>query len=58
MADLLSYMLDLSVHRLLVGGHSDKLGGQLVDGHTKSFISLGLGCYEVLHRTVQVKFGL
>jgi len=35
-----------------------KLGGQLIGRLTKSFISFGLGCYEALHKTLQVGFGL
>jgi len=30
----------------------------LIDPLTKSFISLGLDCYETLHETLQVGFGL
>jgi len=45
MAKLLSY------YCLLVGCHNLKLGSQVVDQLTKSFISLGLGCYEVLYKT-------
>ena len=58
MVDLLDDMGNLGVHRLLVGGHSLKLGGQLIDGLTKSFINLGLGHYEALHETLQVEFEL
>jgi len=53
-ADLLGYLGYLSVHRLLVGGHSIKLGGQLIDRRTKSFIGLSLSYYELLHETLQV----
>ena len=54
MADLLGYLGYLSVHHPLMGGHSIELGGQLIDQRTRSFISLGLSCYELLHETLQV----
>ena len=50
--------MQLGVYCLLMGGHSLKLGGQLIDRLTKSFISLGLGHYKALHKTLQVEFGL
>jgi len=39
-ADILGYLGDLSVHRLLVGGHCIELGVQLVDGLVKCLIGL------------------
>jgi len=58
MIDLLIYLGDLGIHRLLVGGHNIKLKGQLVDGLIKGLIGLGLGHYEALHKTLQVRLGL
>ena len=54
MTDLLSDLGNLNVHRFLVRGRSLKLGGQLVDRCTKSFISLSLSHYELLHETLQI----
>jgi len=54
MVNLLSYLGDLSIHRLLMGCHDIKLTVQLVDGRTQSFIDLSLRCYELLHHTLQV----
>ena len=51
-ADLVCYLDYLSVHRLLVGGHSIKLGGQQIDRRTKSFIDLSLSHYELLYETL------
>jgi len=58
MANLLDNLSNLGVHRLLVGGHSIKFGGQLINRLIKSFISLDLGCYKTLHETLQVGFRL
>ena len=54
MADLLGYLGDLSVRRLMVGGHHIKLGVQLVDGLVKCLIGLRLGSNEVLYEAFQV----
>jgi len=56
--DLLSYLGDLGIHRLLVGDYSIKLGGQLVDRLSKTFIGLSLSHYEALCKTLQVRFEL
>ena len=58
MANLLSYLCDLGFHCPLVGGHSIKVGGQLIGQLTKSFLSLDLGCHEMIHETLQVGLGL
>jgi len=52
MVDLLDNLGDLGIQRLLVGGHSIKFEGQLIDQLTKSFVSLGLGRHEMLHETL------
>ena len=52
MIDLPRYLSDLSIHRLLVGGHNIKCGGQLVDKLTKDLIGLDLGHYEALHKNL------
>ena len=57
MADLLDDMGDLGVHCLLVGGHSLKLGGQLIDRITKSFINLGLGHMKRSMRLSKLNLG-
>ena len=54
MATLLSYLGDLGIHRLLMGRHGVKLGGQLVDGCTQDFISLSLCRYELHHHALQM----
>ena len=43
MANLLSNLGDLSVHRLLMGSHDLKLGVKLVDGRSQYLIGFGLG---------------
>jgi len=53
-ADLLGYLGDLSVHRLLVGGHRIELGIQVVDGLIKCLIGLGLGSDKELCEALQV----
>ena len=58
MTNLLSSLGDLGIDHLLTGGHNIKLGGQLIDRLTKSFISLHLGYYEAFPETLQVGFGL
>ena len=55
MADLVGYLRILC---LLVGCHSLKLRSELVDRLSKSFVSLSLGCYEVLHEAFYVRVGL
>ena len=50
MADLLGYLGDLSVHRLLVGGRRIEFGVQLVDRLVKCLIGLGLGYDKALMR--------
>jgi len=57
-ADLLSYLCNLSINPILMGCHSVKSKGQLVGRLTKGFIGLGLDCYEVLHKTLLVRFRL
>ena len=52
MAHLLSYLGDLIIHTLLVGGHSIKLGIQLINQLTKNFISLGLRHDATLRETL------
>ena len=42
MANLLSYLGDLVIHRLLMGYHSIELGGELGDGRSHSLIGLSL----------------
>ena len=54
MADLLGYLGDLSVHRVLVGGHRIELRVQLVDGLVKFLVILGLGSDKALHEAFQV----
>jgi len=54
MANLLSNLGNLSIHRLLMGSHGLKLGGKLVDGCSQSLIGLGLYCYELRHHVLQV----
>jgi len=49
-ADLLGYLGDLSVHRLLVGGRRIEFGVQLVDRLVKCLIGLGLGYDKALMR--------
>ena len=52
MADLLGYLGDLSIYRLLVGGHLIKLGIQVVDGLVKCLIDLGLGSDKALYEAL------
>ena len=54
MANLLSYLGDLGIHRLLMGCHGVKFGGQLIDGRTQCFIGFGLYRYELCHHILQV----
>jgi len=56
MANLLGYLGDLSIHRLLMGCHSIKLGGKLIDGRTQYFIGLGLYHYELRYHILQVGY--
>ena len=58
MANLLGYLGNMSIHRLLMGGHSIKLRGWLGNGLTKGLIGLGLSCYEILYEALQVRIGL
>jgi len=53
-ADLLGYLGDLSVHRLLMGGHRIEHGVQLVDGLVKCLIGLRLGSDKALCKAFQV----
>jgi len=48
-AHLLSYLGDLIIHRLLMGGHSVELNVELIDRLTKNFIGLSLCHNEMLH---------
>jgi len=58
MNNLLGYLGDLGIHRLLVRGHSVELGIQLINRLTKNLISLSLCRDETLHDALQVRLGL
>jgi len=52
MANLLSNLGNLSIHRLLMGSHGVKLGGQLVGGRNQCLIGFGLGRYKLPHHVL------
>ena len=58
MAHLLGNLGYLILHHLLVNGHSFEFSSQLTDRLTQRLISLGLGRYKALHKTLQIGFGL
>ena len=58
MVDRLGGLGSRGVYCFLTRGHSLKLESKLIDPLTKSFINVGLGSYEALHKTLQVGFGL
>jgi len=53
MANLLSNLGDLSIHRLLMSSHGVKLGGKLVDGRSQCLIGFGLDHYKLRHHVIK-----